>query len=272
MKRICLIGWGTLTLALGACASTPAPGPESAAAAASAPSETRAAGGEVAPLREYRTSDGFTLAADLDVPAAGNAPLVVLGHQVGRDRRSWDLLVPRLVDAGYAVIRMDHRGFGESTREVPSPSKLTNEHKWGLYLDLADAIDAAAAHPGVDADRVAVIGTGLSVNAAVECWEQRPEVEALVLMSGVIQKAQVLSLMERTDLPLLLVAAGGHDRDSQVMSRYEGRFLGPAQRYIEFEPVDETDDAKWQGTDGLNDRSGLPELIVWFLQENFPAD
>lgn len=223
------------------------------------------------PLTSFRTSDGFTIAADLDVPGGAAAPLVVLGHQVGRDRRSWDVLVPRLLDAGYAVIRVDHRSFGESTLEVESPARLTNGQKWGLYLDLAEAIDAAAERPGVDASRVAVVGTGLSVTAAVQAWEARPEVQALVLMSGVIQKEQVLNLMSRPDVPLLLVAASGNATDRNVMRRYEGRFLGPAQRYIEFDPLHEDDPANWQGTDGLNDETGLPDLILWFLQENLPA-
>ena len=285
-RRVSALVFGLLAGAALGCGAYSAPPAEEdptvrsdAAPVADAPAANAPAPGGapamIAPLTQYRTSDGFTLAAELDVPAPGasgadGAPLVVLGHQVGKTRRSWDPLVPRLVEAGYSVIRMDHRAFGESTFEVPSPAKLTNEHKWGLYLDFVDAIDAARHRPGVDVSRVAVIGTGLSVNAAVECWNERPEVQALVLMSGVIQKEQVLNLMSAPEMPLLLVAASGNATDRNVMRRYEGRFLGPGQQYIEFDPLHEDDPANWQGTDGLNDETGLPDLILWFLQEHLP--
>jgi alpha-beta hydrolase superfamily lysophospholipase len=132
-----------------------------------------------------RTEDGFTLAYTLDLPAEGPAPLVVLGHQLHRDRRSWDPLVPELLARGYAVMRMDHRGLGESTREVATPAQLDYTQKLHLYFDYLAAIDAAEAAPGVDASRVAILAAGLSVNAAAEVVQHRPGVEALALLSPV---------------------------------------------------------------------------------------
>jgi pimeloyl-ACP methyl ester carboxylesterase len=224
-----------------------------------------------APFRGFRTSDGFTIAADLLVPGTAPAPLVVLGHQLARDRSSWDPLVPRLLEAGYAVVRVDHRGFGESRHEVASGADLDNEQKGNLFLDYLDAIDAVSGRPGVDVSRVALVGTGLSVNAAVQAAVRKEEVRTLILLAGVIQKEEVLELMERPDVPLLMIAASGDSRGSMVMRNYAGRFLGPAQRYVEFEPIDENDPCNWEGTDGLVPETGLADLLMWFLEENFPA-
>lgn len=58
----------------------------------------------------------------IDVPGGrlhtvvdGSGPPVVLVHAGIVDLRSWDPLVPYLVEAGYRVIRYDTRGFGAST-------------------------------------------------------------------------------------------------------------------------------------------------------------
>jgi hypothetical protein len=124
----------------------------------------------------------------------------------------------------------------------------------------------------VDASRVAVIGTGLSANAAAQTAVDRPEVEALVVLSGIIQKEEVFQILRRPELPVLLVAAANDERSSFVMQRYRGRFLSDVQQYIEFEPIDENDPCDWEGTDGLTPETGLGDLIVWFLQQNFPPE
>ncbi len=47
----------------------------------------------------------------------GEGPPVLLVHSAIVNRRSWDPVVPHLVEAGYRAIRYDMRGFGESTSE-----------------------------------------------------------------------------------------------------------------------------------------------------------
>jgi 3-oxoadipate enol-lactonase len=45
----------------------------------------------------------------------GEGPVVLLVHGIGSSRRTWDAIVPRLVAAGLAVVRLDLRGCGDST-------------------------------------------------------------------------------------------------------------------------------------------------------------
>lgn len=46
---------------------------------------------------------------------SGDGPAVLLVHGIGSSRRTWDGIVPQLVSAGYGVVRLDLRGFGESS-------------------------------------------------------------------------------------------------------------------------------------------------------------
>jgi pimeloyl-ACP methyl ester carboxylesterase len=231
-----------------------------------------------APFRGFTTSDGFRIAADLHVPPAAvaeaeaggaGAPLIVLGHPVGRDRRAWDPLVPRLVEKGWAVIAVDHRAFGESTREAASPGALTEPQRAALYLDLLEAIDAAGGEPGVDTSRVAIVGGGLSTNAAVRCAMLRPTVRSLVLFTGVIEIAEEDWLLEHPEMPVLLLAAAEDRRGTFLARQYASRITGPDQRYLEIEAADPEVSNDWVGTDGLHADTGLDDLLIWRFERTF---
>src|SRR6185369_15209625 len=79
----------------------------------------------------------------LKIATDGDGPPVVLVHSAVVDMRSWDAVVPLLVDAGYRVITYDTRGFGEST---------TGDVAFSNRSDLLAVMDAAAA------ERAAVVG------------------------------------------------------------------------------------------------------------------
>ncbi|MBZ0267631.1 hypothetical protein K8I85_05715, partial [bacterium] len=216
----------------------------------------------------------FGIAADLRLPAgAGPAPLVVAGHQLYRDRHSWDPLVPALTDLGFAVLTLDHRGFGESTAEAATPADLSVFDRAEMVRDYRDGIAALAADPRIDATRVVLMASGVSVGPAVRCAEESPAVVALVLFPGLIETAGRDFLLARPDFPLLLLAAGGEVRGRDTVRQYAARFTGPPQEYLEFAPGAD-DPADWEGTDGLAGRRGVAEAITDFLERRVlrPAD
>jgi pimeloyl-ACP methyl ester carboxylesterase len=243
-------------------------------AAAGAAAALGAAGcGATSPVLRFRTDDGFTIAAEVHLPPPGDrpAPLIVLGHQLNRDRHSWDPLIPRLLDEGYAVVAVDHRGFGESVLEARSPARLSQEARAHIELDLLGAIRAATRRRGVDASRVAVIGTGVSGTAAARCAREDPSVRAVVLFVGVLEPDAEEYLLETPDLPLLIVASRDDARGAALMRQYGERFTGPQQQYVEMEPVPGEGATDWRGTDGLASDTGLPDVLLWFLRRSFPA-
>ena len=221
-----------------------------------------------APFHGFRTEDGFGIAADLALPAGeGPAPLVVAGHQLYRDRHSWDPLVPALTKMGFAVLTLDHRGFGESTKEAASPADLSVFERERMDRDFLDAIEAVRDDARVDARRVVLMASGVSVGPAVRAASRSDAVVALVLFPGLIDVAGREFLMEHPDLPVLLLAAGGEIRGRDAVRQYALRFTGEAQEYLEIPPGPD-DPADWEGTDGLAAPSGAAEAITWFLERH----
>lgn len=214
----------------------------------------------------FRTQDGFTIAADLHLPTGGSpAPLVLLGHQLYRDRHAWDPIVPRLLAAGFAVLAVDHRTFGESTKEKASPAELTTQDQGNLYFDLLDALAAVADHPRLDLDWIAVGGSGISVDPAVRIARLDERVRAVFLFPGLIAETGREFLLARPDLPVLMLAAEGEVRGRDLQRQWAARFTGPGQEYVEFAATPD-DPATWEGTDGLSRSADVVETILWFLE------
>lgn len=90
----------------------------------------------------------------------GAGPPVLLVHSAIVNRRSWDPVVPHLVDAGYRVIRYDMRGFGEST---------SDDVEFAAHDDLLAVLD----HFGVE--RAAIVGNSMGAVFAMDGVLAAPE-------------------------------------------------------------------------------------------------
>ncbi len=96
----------------------------------------------------------------LKVVVEGEGPPILLVHSAIVDLRSWDDLVPRLVEAGYRVVRHDMRGYGEST---------TEDVEFSPRADVRAVLDA------VGADRVAIAGNSRGGSIALDTLIESPE-------------------------------------------------------------------------------------------------
>jgi hypothetical protein len=112
---------------------------------------------------DFFTGSGIRLAGVLDTPAdAANVPAVVLCHGPGGVKEQ---LMPQistfLCQAGYAVLRFDYRGWGESEgargRLVPAEQ----------VEDIRSAVAFLGQQPGVDDRRVGVIGLAIGGSNAL---------------------------------------------------------------------------------------------------------
>ena len=90
----------------------------------------------------------------------GDGPPVLLVHSAIVNRRSWDPVVPHLVEAGYRVIRYDMRGFGEST---------TEEIEYRPHADVVAVLD----HFGVE--RAAIGGNSMGGAFALDAVLETPD-------------------------------------------------------------------------------------------------
>ena len=101
---------------------------------------------------------GGSLRVVVDGPDDGSPILLV--HSAVVDLRSWDAMVPFLVDAGYRVVRYDARGYGGST---------TEDVAFSNRADLLAVLDAT----GID--QVAVAGNSRGAMIALDTILEAPD-------------------------------------------------------------------------------------------------
>lgn len=209
------------------------------------------------------TEDGFTIYSTYRMGFSAGAPVVVLLHDLKSDRSVWNSVAEDLADRGLASLTIDLRGFGQSTEQAASPSELSGQHRENLYLDLTTTLDVARERFGLDERGVLLVGAGLSVNAAARAIEDRSYVRGLVLISGLIEESEELQLIERSDLPLLMLTSAEDRRGTSLMAQYATRLTGPNQIHIAL------DGPRWRGLEALTTESGLHENIVFFAERTF---
>jgi dienelactone hydrolase len=134
----------------------------------------------------FRSGD-VELAYLLDRPAGrGPHPAIVIGHGSGRvhkeDQRE---LATRLVDAGFAVLRYDKRGVGESGGVY---SGVGTSNSPTMIPLLASDMAAAAKHlrslPGIDARRIGLAGASQAGWIIPVALTLESETKFAVILSG----------------------------------------------------------------------------------------
>lgn len=129
-------------------------------------------------------ADGLRLVGNLHLPdgaAGAGSPLpglVLTGPFTGVKEQVVGTYARRLADAGFAALAFDHRGFGESG------GRRHHEDAGGKLADLRAAVGLLAAHPGVDAARVGLLGICLGGGYAVRAAAFDPRVRAVAGVAG----------------------------------------------------------------------------------------
>ena len=142
----------------------------------------------------WTEANGVTLHYAVDGPAGGE-PLVLV-HELGGTLRSWDHLMPRIVDAGFRVLRWDWRGSGLSEK---IRGELPVEH---MAADMAALMDACGF-----AGPANLVGTALGGGIAVAFAARYPgRVKRLVISSPACGGGQA-------SVDMLLTRAEGVERD-----------------------------------------------------------
>jgi pimeloyl-ACP methyl ester carboxylesterase len=223
-------------------------------------------------VSRFHTTDGFTIVADVIPSESPSAPVVFLAHQLERDRTSWAPLLPYLTRAGWAVVALDHRGFGESTAEAAGPEELSSEAQVSFDRDWEAVFEGLAAERGWSLDRIAIVASGFSVTPAVRFASAHRSVVSLVLLTGNVEPPEEEFLMRHPGLPILLVAASMDERGAGMMRSYAAKLVGPQQEYLEIEPGDWREPGNWRGTDGFATSADLADEILRFLRATLPGE
>jgi pimeloyl-ACP methyl ester carboxylesterase len=128
-------------------------------------------------------------------------------------RASWEPMIQPLLDAGYNVLNVDLRGFGETG----------GNQEWDVAIgDVQTWLDWLRTQPGVNPDEIAVIGASIGSNLALMgCANDAKCVTAIALSPGLSYqglKPEPYLKDGLKDRSALLVASHG-DRESAVSVR-----------------------------------------------------
>ena len=130
------------------------------------------------------TSDGLTLSGILHLPErhkdGDTWPCIVVMHGFGGHKSGpaqlWS--APQYTDWGYAVLRFDFRGCGDS--EGPKGRVIPQEE----IADARAALAYVAARPEVDAERIAFSGTSYGAIVSVCAAAVDPLAKAVIAQGG----------------------------------------------------------------------------------------
>ena len=140
---------------------------------------------------KFNTSDDVKIAADYYAPPVkpgDKAPVAILVHMYPADRTSWEPLLPRLTEAGFAVLVYDIRGNGGSTEPADKKLKqMYQDRDPALFKDAWKDAEAAkkwlATKPECDVNRIAMIGASIGCSISLEYGSKDPAVKAIVCLS-----------------------------------------------------------------------------------------
>jgi dienelactone hydrolase len=203
--------------------------------------------------------DGIKLAATY-YSAGKPGPGILLCHQCNKDRKSWSGLAEKLARAGFHVLTIDYRGFGESAgarhNDLPNAERARIVTQvWPGDLDVA--YKYLAAQPGV----TGVTGAGgasCGVNNSVQLSRRHPEIRSLVLLSGNTDNAGRAHLGSQSSPPLLLAAADDDGNAVQLMEVLDAFSKNATNRFVEYK-------TGGHGVDMFPPHPELPDQIVaWY--------
>jgi dienelactone hydrolase len=128
---------------------------------------------------DLKAEDGTTLKASYFSPGRPG-PGILLLHQCNMDRHAWDGLAQDLANAGFHVLTLDFRGFGDSGGD--HANRTAEREKWPSDVDTAYAY--LMGQKGVQKTQVAAGGASCGVGQASDLATRHHEIKALVLLSG----------------------------------------------------------------------------------------
>lgn len=204
---------------------------------------------------QVEAGDGLALVGDYyipsgDVPEAG-APGVVLLHMLGSNRAAWADLIPPLQEAGYAVLAVDMRGFGETRGRIDWPLAEADVQTWLDWLRTQDGVDPA---------RVSLVGASIGSNLALRGMANDPAVVTAVALSPGLDYQGVTTqdaLQALDDRPVMLAAGQG--------DAYSALTIKQLTQDVGGEALTRLYDSRAHGTQMLGTQPDLVDLIVAWL-------
>jgi len=215
-----ITGWLVMTVSLSACGSAPMPTEVEASAPTTDQAIPRTEPQSAEPQIvididslepqqvQFQSTDGTPLAGTYLPPTQSPAPGLMLMHMMGASKESWGALPALLQGVGiahegaqqpsYAVLAFDFRGHGESGGNAGDRA--------GMLEDAEAALAYFQSLPGVDRDRIVLIGASIGADAAVDICSAGCIGAASLSPGSFLGSIYNDALLDLEDKPVLCVA------------------------------------------------------------------
>lgn len=166
------------------------------------------------------TKDSVVLKGRLYLPAQPPVLGWILLHGLGSTKEEWIPLAEKLSERGQAVLLMDLRGHGESTRLEHGEKILYEnfnsigpESHWNAMIgDLEPAVELMVQKTKLERKKIGLGGASLGANIALNFAAPREEVPAVILLSPGVQYAGLSTgnpFKEFAPRPVFMAASPG---------------------------------------------------------------
>lgn len=195
-----------------------------------------------------------------------NSPAVLLLHQWGSSRKSYENLAKRLQAKGFGVLAIDGRGFGESVKTTdgkPVGTDRGDETVKGMKADVDSAFQFLAKQKNVDAMRIGIVGASYGSSLAMIYGAQNKQIKAVALLSPGLNYFGNLPIEDAVknygDRNLLLVASEDDKESAETVKKLK--------------QVNEKSETQiypkgGHGTNLFVAKVGLEDLLEQFLTKN----
>ena len=194
-----------------------------------------------------------------------DSPAVLLLHQFGSNRQSYDEFAKRLQAKGFGVLAIDGRGFGESVKvadgKTASVSRSAEAVK-GMLGDVSAAFEFLSKQKNVDPARIGIVGASYGSSLAIIYGADNPKVKTVALLSPGLNYFGNMptepAIKKYGDHALLMVAADD-DKESADSVRKLKEAGANAKYEIQIYPKG------GHGTGLFGAKVGLEDLLEQFL-------
>ena len=175
---------------------------------------------------DIKAPDGTSLKGSYFSPGQ-TGPGMILLHQCNMDRHAWDGLAQDLARAGFHVVTVDFRGYGESGGGRPADAaerRAMVQQKWPGDVDAAYSF--LASQKGVDKSRLAAGGASCGVTQSSDLAARRHEIKALMLLSGQATEA-TRAYITTSGVPVFGAASAGDTNAAMGIQEVVGASKNP---------------------------------------------
>lgn len=165
----------------------------------------------------FRTKDNVLIVGSHWVNENTTKPPVILVHQLGSDRHSFDPFAKKLFAEGYTILSIDMRGHGDSIKRGETAVSFTQftENDW---KQLPQDINAAALF--LKANNPFIVGASIGSNATLQYAAEHPSVSGIVLLSpGINYRGVDVTIATKKNTVSTLIIASKEDSYSANSSQ-----------------------------------------------------